>query len=111
MPSDSTTPLSPDHPLTHASPTLVPILCKTARMAVRVPPAMSPCLFASIADVAAMSDSAFRMRFKSSYKSSPSSSPPDLPSRKRYWGTSELVEDGEEEEDDEEDDKEINESC
>ncbi|GJZ70255.1 hypothetical protein Tco_0633805 [Tanacetum coccineum] len=82
--SDFTAPLSPDHPLTHASPTLVPFLRRTARMAVRVPPAMSPGLSASIAEVAAMSDSAFRKRFRSSYESSPSSSPPDLPSRKRY---------------------------
>ncbi|GKE73850.1 hypothetical protein Tco_1535891 [Tanacetum coccineum] len=58
-PSDSTAPLSPDHPLTHASPTLVPILRRTARMAVRVLPAMSPGLSASIAEVAAMSDSTF----------------------------------------------------
>ncbi|GJZ54452.1 retrovirus-related pol polyprotein from transposon TNT 1-94 [Tanacetum coccineum] len=109
MPSDSTTPLSPDHPLTHASPTLVPFLHRTARMVVRVPPAMSPGLSASIADVVAMSDSAFRKRFRSSYESSPSSSPPDLPSRKHYQGTSELVED-DEEEGDEEEDKEIEES-
>ncbi|GKF02906.1 hypothetical protein Tco_0029829 [Tanacetum coccineum] len=56
---------------------------------------MSPGLFASMAE------------------SSPSSSPPDLPSRKRYWGTSELVEDDKEddkEEDDEEEDEEIEES-
>ncbi|GJT18047.1 hypothetical protein Tco_0876753 [Tanacetum coccineum] len=63
-------------------PTLVSILRRTARIVVRVLPAMSrahlPC--------------------------SPSSSPPDLPSRKRYQGTSELVEDDEEEEDDEEGD-------
>ncbi|GKC50109.1 hypothetical protein Tco_1072854 [Tanacetum coccineum] len=57
-------------------------------MAVRVPPAMSPGLSASIAEVAAMSDSAFRKRFRSSYESSPSSSPLDLPLRKRYRGTS-----------------------
>ncbi|GKB67933.1 hypothetical protein Tco_0929345 [Tanacetum coccineum] len=66
-------------------------------MAVRVPPVMSPGLSASMAKVAAMSESAFRKRFRSSYKSSPSSSPPDLPSRKRYRGTSELVEDDDEE--------------
>ncbi|GKC29710.1 hypothetical protein Tco_1037004 [Tanacetum coccineum] len=58
-PSDSTAPLSPDHPLTHASSTLVPILRRTTRMAMRVPPVMSPGLFASTAEVAAMSDSAF----------------------------------------------------
>ncbi|GKA38768.1 hypothetical protein Tco_0731319 [Tanacetum coccineum] len=95
--SDFNAPLSLDHPLTYTSPTLVPFLHRTARMAVRVPPAMSPSLSASIAEVAAMSDSAFRKRFRSSYESSPSSSPPDLPSRKRSWGTSELVEDEEEE--------------
>ncbi|GKE44541.1 hypothetical protein Tco_1471825 [Tanacetum coccineum] len=58
-----------------------------------------------------MSDSAFRKRFRSSYESSPSSSPPDIPLRKRYQGTSELVEDDkEEDEDDEEEDEEIEES-
>ncbi|GJU13642.1 hypothetical protein Tco_1136038 [Tanacetum coccineum] len=40
-------------------PTLVPILYRTARMVVRVPPAMSPGLSTSIAEVVAMSDSAF----------------------------------------------------
>ncbi|GKE59338.1 hypothetical protein Tco_1498523, partial [Tanacetum coccineum] len=104
MPSDFTTPLSPDHPLTHTTPTLVPILRRTARLAVRVPPTMSPGLSASIAEVASMSDSAFRKRFRSSYESSP----PDLPSRKRYRGTSELVKD--EEEDDEEEVEEVEES-
>ncbi|GKC99399.1 hypothetical protein Tco_1169674 [Tanacetum coccineum] len=44
-----TAPLSPDHPLTHASPTLVPILHRDARMVVRVLPSMSPGLSASIA--------------------------------------------------------------
>ncbi|GKC62202.1 hypothetical protein Tco_1089800 [Tanacetum coccineum] len=83
-PSDSTAPLSPDHPLTHASPTLVPILRRTTRMDMGFSPAMSPGLSASIAEVAAMSDSAFRKRFRSSYESSPSSSPLDLPLRKCY---------------------------
>ncbi|GJZ72629.1 hypothetical protein Tco_0636775 [Tanacetum coccineum] len=105
-PSDSTAPLSPDHPLTHASPTLVPILCRTTRMAERIPPAMSPSLSASIAKVAAMSDLAFRKRFKSSYESSPSSLPPDLSLRKHYRGKSELVEDKEEEEEDDEEEDE-----
>ncbi|GJT84540.1 hypothetical protein Tco_1066257 [Tanacetum coccineum] len=58
-PSNSTAPLSPDHPLTHASPTLVPILRRTACMAMRVSPVMSPGLTASIAEVVAMSDLAF----------------------------------------------------
>ncbi|GKE55924.1 hypothetical protein Tco_1495109, partial [Tanacetum coccineum] len=87
---------------------LVPILRRTARMAVRVPSAMSSGLSASMAGVAAMSKSALRKRFWSSYESSPSVSPPDLPLRKRYRDTFELVEDSEE--DDDEEDKEIEES-
>ncbi|GKE71891.1 hypothetical protein Tco_1529963, partial [Tanacetum coccineum] len=71
--SDSTAPLSPDHPLTHTLPTLVPFLCKTARMAVRVPPTMSPGLSTN------------------------------LPSQKRSQGTYELVEDDKEEDKEEED--------
>ncbi|GJS30206.1 hypothetical protein Tco_0490826 [Tanacetum coccineum] len=59
-------------------PVLVSILRRTARMAARVPPAMS------------------------SYESSPSVSPPDLPSRKHYRGTYELVDDSEEDEEIEE---------
>ncbi|GJS34267.1 hypothetical protein Tco_0532649 [Tanacetum coccineum] len=74
-------------------------------MAVRVPPAMSPGLFASMAEVVAMSDSAFYKRFRSSYESSPSLSPLDLPLRKPYQGTSELVEDDEKNKDDEEDEE------
>nr|GEV76536.1 hypothetical protein [Tanacetum cinerariifolium] len=108
--SNSTAPLSPDHPLTHASPTLVSIIRRIAHMAVRVSPEMSPSLSGSIAEVVAMSDLAFRKRFWSSYESSSSSSPPDLPSQKCYRGTSELVKDDEEEEDDEEEDEEIKES-
>ncbi|GKE03936.1 hypothetical protein Tco_1395954 [Tanacetum coccineum] len=78
----------------------------TARMAVRVTLAMSPGLSASIAEVAAMFDSAFYKRFRSSYESLPSSSPPYLPSQKRYRGTSGLVEDDKEEEDDEDEEDE-----
>ncbi|GJY67676.1 hypothetical protein Tco_0470658 [Tanacetum coccineum] len=73
-------------------------------MVVHVSHAMSPGLSASIAEVAAMSNSVFRKRFRSSYETSPSSSPPDLPSRKHSWGTSELVKD------DEEEDEEVEES-
>ncbi|GKE17258.1 hypothetical protein Tco_1424835 [Tanacetum coccineum] len=73
-------------------------------MAVRVPHAMSSGLFASLAKVAAMSESALRKRFRSSCESSPSMSPPDLPLKKRYRGMSELVKDSEEE------DEEIEES-
>ncbi|GJZ04118.1 hypothetical protein Tco_0537393 [Tanacetum coccineum] len=103
---------TPESPITVAPPTslpestpptLVPILRRTTRMAVRVPPVMSSGLSASMAKVAAMSESAFCKRFRSSYESSPSLSPPDLPSRKLYRGTFELVEDSEE-------DKEIEES-
>ncbi|GKF93137.1 hypothetical protein Tco_0279856, partial [Tanacetum coccineum] len=57
---------TPESPLTVAPPTslpestppvLVPILRRTTRMAVRVPPAMSSGLSASIAEVAAMYES------------------------------------------------------
>ncbi|GKC07276.1 hypothetical protein Tco_0998886 [Tanacetum coccineum] len=86
----------PESPITVALPTslpestsstLVPILCRTTQMVVRVPPAMSPGLSTSIAEVAAMSEPAFRKRFRSSYESLPSSSLPDLPSQKRYRAT------------------------
>ncbi|GJT00137.1 hypothetical protein Tco_0821306 [Tanacetum coccineum] len=107
--SDFTAPLSPDHPLTHTSPTLVLFLRRTAHIAVRVPPAMSPGHFACIAEVATMSDSVFCKRFRSSYKTSPSSSPLDLPSRKRSRGTAELVE-YDKEEDEEDEDEEVEES-
>ncbi|GJV35104.1 hypothetical protein Tco_1407581 [Tanacetum coccineum] len=67
MSSDSTTPVSPDHPLTHDTLVLVPSLCRTARMAVRVQPTMSPGCSARITEVAAMSDVAFCKRFRSPY--------------------------------------------
>nr|GEZ29883.1 hypothetical protein [Tanacetum cinerariifolium] len=88
MSSDSIAPLSPDHPLTHTTPASVHILHKIAHMAVRVLHAMSPGLSADIAEVVAMSDSAFCKRFKSSYDSSPS---PPLLVRKRYRGMFELI--------------------
>ncbi|GKD84073.1 hypothetical protein Tco_1350912, partial [Tanacetum coccineum] len=84
-------------------PVLVPILRRTARIVVRVPHAMSSGLSASMEEVAAMSESAFHKRFRTSCESSPSVSPPDLPSRKRYRGTFELVKDSEEEEEEDED--------
>nr|GFC31632.1 hypothetical protein [Tanacetum cinerariifolium] len=58
-----------------------PSLRRTTRMAVHVPPAMSPILFVSIAEVAPMFDLAFRKRFRSSYDSSSSLT---FPVRKRY---------------------------
>nr|GFC49885.1 hypothetical protein [Tanacetum cinerariifolium] len=107
--SDSTAPLSSDHPLTHTTPALVSSLRRTTRMAMRVPPTMSPFLFASIVEVAAMSNSAFRKRFRSSYDSLPSST---LPVRKRYRGTSELILEIDSEGDElgEEDDEEVEEN-
>ncbi|GJT70730.1 hypothetical protein Tco_1030016 [Tanacetum coccineum] len=60
MSSDSTVPLLPDHLLTHTIPTLVPIIRRTARMAVCIPPRMSLGVSASMAEVTAMSDSSFR---------------------------------------------------
>ncbi|GJT00135.1 hypothetical protein Tco_0821304 [Tanacetum coccineum] len=102
MSLDFNAPLSPDHLLTHTSPTLVLFLRRTARMAMRVPPMMSPSLFSSIPKVATMSDSTFCKRFRSSYETSPSSSPPELPLQKRSRGTSEFVEDDEVEDEDEE---------
>ncbi|GKE86695.1 hypothetical protein Tco_1560437, partial [Tanacetum coccineum] len=78
--SDSTTPLSPDHPLTQTSPTSTPT---RALFHPRVTEAM------------ALSDSAFRKRYRSSYET-PSPSPSlTLPVQKRYQGTSELIEDTE----------------
>ncbi|GJX25569.1 hypothetical protein Tco_0231865 [Tanacetum coccineum] len=58
--SDSTTPLSPDHPLTHTTPTLLPSLRRTARMVVRVHPTMSSGLLTRVAEAMTLSDSAFR---------------------------------------------------
>ncbi|GKD12534.1 hypothetical protein Tco_1196941, partial [Tanacetum coccineum] len=101
--------IAPPIPLSENTlPVLVPILRRTVRMAVRVPYAMSSGLSAGMAEVAAMYEFAFRKRFRSSYESSSSVSPPDLPSWKRYRGTSELVKDSEE--DDDEEDEDIEES-
>ncbi|GJU83178.1 hypothetical protein Tco_1285543 [Tanacetum coccineum] len=73
--SNSTVPLSPDYPLTHASPTPTP--------------AMSPGHSARVAEAMALSDSAFRKRYRSYYDTpSPSLT---LLVRKRYRGTSELI--------------------
>nr|GFA19932.1 hypothetical protein [Tanacetum cinerariifolium] len=59
-PSDFIASLSPDHPFTHTTPTLVLFIRRTARMAVRVPLAMSHGLSANIAEVVVMSDLAFQ---------------------------------------------------
>ncbi|GKA32590.1 hypothetical protein Tco_0718957, partial [Tanacetum coccineum] len=71
--SDSTSPLLPDHLLTQALPTPTPTRVLFHRKA------------------------AHMARYRSSYETSSSSSPPALPIRKRYRGTSELVEDTEDE--------------
>nr|GEX91090.1 RNA-directed DNA polymerase, eukaryota, reverse transcriptase zinc-binding domain protein [Tanacetum cinerariifolium] len=91
--SDSTTPLSPDHPLTHVSPTPTPTHAlfhhRTARKTVRSQPAMSHGLSASVTEELALSDSAFCKRYRSFYATpSPSLS---FQVRKRYIGTSELI--------------------
>ncbi|GKG05072.1 hypothetical protein Tco_0315459, partial [Tanacetum coccineum] len=76
-PSDSTTPLSPDHPLAQTSPapTRASYYHSTARMVVRTQPTLSPGMSARIAKATALSPSLFRKRYRSSYEtSSPSSS-------------------------------------
>ncbi|GKC98971.1 hypothetical protein Tco_1169246 [Tanacetum coccineum] len=70
---DSTTPLSPDHPLTQASPTPIPTRVSFHRRTTRM------------------------ARYRFSYGTSSSSSPLALPIRKRYRGTLKLVEDIEDE--------------
>ncbi|GJR07597.1 hypothetical protein Tco_0790249 [Tanacetum coccineum] len=95
--SDSTAPLSPDHPLTQTSPTPTPtrvsFYFRTTCMTVCAQPAMSPGLLARVIEAMALSDLAFRKRYRSSYKT-PSPSPSStLLARKRYRVTSELIED------------------
>ncbi|GKD18397.1 hypothetical protein Tco_1207555 [Tanacetum coccineum] len=108
--SDSTAPLSPDHPLTQTSPTPTPTRVlfhrKTARMTVRTQSTLSPGMSAQIAEAAALSPSLFRKRYRSSYEIPSPSSSPILPIRKRYRGTSELVEDTEDESLDSDDERE-----
>ncbi|GKF61545.1 hypothetical protein Tco_0181599, partial [Tanacetum coccineum] len=64
-------------------------------MTVRAQPIMSPGHSARVTEAMALSDSAFRKRYRSSYETpSPSPSPSPsltLPVRKRYRGTSELI--------------------
>ncbi|GJR65849.1 hypothetical protein Tco_0011914 [Tanacetum coccineum] len=63
--SDSTTPLSPDHPLTHVSPTPTPTRAsfhhRTALMTVRAQPVMSPSHSARVTRAMALSDLAFHI--------------------------------------------------
>nr|GEY10675.1 hypothetical protein [Tanacetum cinerariifolium] len=93
---DSTAPLSPDHPHTHALPTPTPtralLYCKTARMTIRAHPAMFPSHPVRVEEVMTLSDLAFHKRYRSSYETpSSSSSSLTLPVWKRYRGTSELI--------------------
>nr|GEZ73694.1 hypothetical protein [Tanacetum cinerariifolium] len=70
--SDSTTPLSPDHPLTQASPTPTPtrvlLHCRIARIAVRTQPTLSSGMSARIAEEAALSSSYFRKRYRGTFE-------------------------------------------
>ncbi|GJY51545.1 hypothetical protein Tco_0442392, partial [Tanacetum coccineum] len=95
--SDSTAPLSPYHPLTRTSPTpthtRVSFHFRITRMTVRAQPAMSPGLLARVIEAMALSDLAFRKRYRSSYKTPSPSPSPTLRARKRYQGTSELIKD------------------
>ncbi|GJR69374.1 hypothetical protein Tco_0015439 [Tanacetum coccineum] len=79
--SDSTAPLLPDHPLTQTSPTPTPTRVS---------------FHSQIAEAVVLSPSSFHKRYRSSYETS-SLSPSALPSRKRYQGILELVEDTEDE--------------
>ncbi|GKE08616.1 hypothetical protein Tco_1412167, partial [Tanacetum coccineum] len=91
-PSDFTTPLSPDHLLTHVSPT--PTLTRasfhrrTALMTVRVQPAMSPGHSATVTEAIALSDSTFPKRYGSSYETP---SPSHLRPFQYGRGTSDLI--------------------
>ncbi|GJR04570.1 hypothetical protein Tco_0527554 [Tanacetum coccineum] len=95
---------TPESPHTVASPTSLPVSTPPTRHAEEAVDSDTSAS-ASIAEVAAMSDSVFCKRFWFSYESLPSSSPPDLPSWKCSRGKSELVEDDEEEDEDEEDEE------
>ncbi|GJU02688.1 hypothetical protein Tco_1113026 [Tanacetum coccineum] len=95
--SNSTTPLSSDHLLSQTSLALtrVSYYRSTAHMVVRTQPTLSLGMSARIAEAAALSSSSFRKRYRSSYEMPSPSSSLTLPIRKRYQGTSELVEDTE----------------
>ncbi|GJU88678.1 hypothetical protein Tco_1301101 [Tanacetum coccineum] len=83
--SDSTAPLSPDHPLTQTSPTPTPTQVsfhrRTACMAVRTQLTLSLGMSTRIAEAAALHPSSFRKRYRSSYEMPSPSSSPTLPTR------------------------------
>ncbi|GJX10951.1 hypothetical protein Tco_0200810 [Tanacetum coccineum] len=98
-PSDSPSPLSPNHPLTQKSPTSKPSRAfyyrSTTRMTVCTQPTLSLGISARVTEAMALSPSSFRKRYKSSYETlsssaSPASSP-TLPIWKRYRGTFEPI--------------------
>ncbi|GJS19487.1 reverse transcriptase domain-containing protein [Tanacetum coccineum] len=93
--SDSITPLSPDHPLTHVSPTPTPTRVsfhhRTVRIAVRTQLTLSSSMSTLIAEAVALSPSSFRKRYRSSYETPSPSASMTLLMRKRYIGTSELI--------------------
>ncbi|GJX19099.1 hypothetical protein Tco_0221776 [Tanacetum coccineum] len=66
-------------------------------MVVRTQLTLSSGMSTRLAKAAALSSSSFRKRYRSSYDTLSPSSSPTLPIRKRYRGTSELVEDTEDE--------------
>ncbi|GJT02780.1 hypothetical protein Tco_0823949 [Tanacetum coccineum] len=94
-PSDTTSPLSPNHLLTQTSPT--PISSRAffyhniACMAVRIQPTLSLGISTRVTEAMTLSPSSFCKRYRSSYKTPSSSaspaSSPTLPLRKRYQGT------------------------
>ncbi|GJT87289.1 hypothetical protein Tco_1069006, partial [Tanacetum coccineum] len=92
--SDCTAPLSPDHPLTHVSPTPTHTRAsfhhRNACMTVHAQLVMSYGHSARVTEAMDLSDSAFYNMYRSSYET-PSSSSPALPVWKRYRGTSELI--------------------
>nr|GEU82301.1 hypothetical protein [Tanacetum cinerariifolium]GEY01625.1 hypothetical protein [Tanacetum cinerariifolium] len=89
--SDSTTSLSPDHPLTHVSPTRASFHPRTTRMTMRVQPAMSPGHSARVTKAMGFLDLTFHIRCRSSYETPSSSSSLTFLVRKRYRGTFELI--------------------
>ncbi|GJZ84860.1 reverse transcriptase domain-containing protein [Tanacetum coccineum] len=93
--------LSPDHPLAQTSPALsrASYYRSTARMSVHTQSTLSPGMSARIAEAEFLSPSSFRKRYRSSYETPSPSSYLTLPIRKRYQGTSELIEDTKDEKD------------
>ncbi|GKD43238.1 hypothetical protein Tco_1267883 [Tanacetum coccineum] len=89
--SDSTTPLSPDHPLTQTIPTQASFHHRTISIIVRAQPTMSPGYSARVAEAMTLSNLAFRKRYRSFYET-PSPSPSlNLSVQKRYIGISKLI--------------------